>query len=157
MISKFNQKISDFLGSDNDEKLKAQFVEGVFIEPNHLDYANIKFKYRNWKDETVEKSVFLFRTKTDFSLALYPLVLFATNKMANTVVSRQSRSNVCQDLRLIRNCSPQGLLLGLVPFTLYSIHSQVSWYIYERRNAVGCLQPVTSTGDKVISSMVHVS
>ena len=134
MISIFNQKIGNYLGPNLHEKSRPININSLFVDPNHLDFVDIKFSFKNWQNTNIDRSVFIFRTKTDYSLAVYPLTLLVTNKMANTFISRQSSGNALKDFSLIRNCTPQGLLLGFVPYACYSFWSQVNWYSYERKN-----------------------
>jgi hypothetical protein len=111
MINDLNKKIEAYLSTtekhSNNNMLK---INSLHLDPDNFRFADIKYTQNNsrlFKSEVSEKSIFFYRSDSeDYTLYAYPLSLLATNRMANTLVSRQPRTSAMRDLSLIRSCQP---------------------------------------------------
>ena len=104
MISEFNKKAEAYLSKGKHSK-SALRLDSVYVDPDGFRFADFKytqsFKVTKSK-ESIEKSVFLYRRDLDYALFAFPLSVLATNRMTNTLISRQPSTSALKDFSLIR-------------------------------------------------------
>ena len=108
MINDFNKKTEAYL-SKQKHSYNLCKINSMFIDPENFRFADVKYSQNCsilYKREVCDKSVFLYRRDLDLSLYGYPLTLLATNRMTNTLISRQPSSSTLKDLSLIRQSNP---------------------------------------------------
>ena len=135
MINDFNKKAEAYLSTRKHSNC-VMSINSLHLDPQNLRFADIKYTQNNsrlFKSEVCQKSIFLYRSDFDYTLYAYPLSLLATNRMTNTLISRQPRTSALRDLSLIRQCQPQGLLLGFAPYLLFSFYNSIEVHSFEKR------------------------
>ena len=154
MISEFNKKAEAYLSKRKHSK-SALRLDQVYVDPDGVRFADFKYTQSlriSKGQESIEKSVFLYRRDFNFALYAFPLSVLATNRMNNTLISRQPSSSALKDLSLIRQCQPQGLLLGLGPYLAFSLYNSVEVHSFEKKQ--GQYVPRESFKQRILSKVV---
>lgn len=101
---------------------KTQHIKHLHLDPN-LEFLDLKFK-----GKAIEHSIFVEWKKSDLLIPFYPLSVIVTNRLANDY-----KSSLMRQVSLIRNCSPQGLMVGFLPYLALSTYTCFDFHLMHRK------------------------